>query len=85
MGTVGCDLPKILGGAAVGLLMGITSTRTDPVLIYTLPSGLGIYRTLSHDRDGCDLVYHGPQRIFSGKGASSHGVKSYQQFLGKLY
>ena len=38
--------PKTLGGAAVGLLMGITTTKTNPVLVHTLPNGLGIfYRT----------------------------------------
>ena len=36
-------LPRTLGGASVGLLMGITSTKTDPLLKYTLPNGLGIY------------------------------------------
>ena len=45
MGIIDRDipLPKILGGAAVGLLIGITSTRTDPVLVHTLPCSLGIY------------------------------------------
>ena len=38
-------LPKTLGGASVGLLMGITSTKTDSVLEYTLPNGLGLYRS----------------------------------------
>ena len=30
-------LPRILGGASVGILMGITSTKTDPVLEYLSP------------------------------------------------
>ena len=34
-------LPKKLGGVEVGLLLGITSTRIDPVLVHTLPNGLG--------------------------------------------
>ena len=37
-------LPKTLGGDPVGLLIGITTTKTDPVLIHTLPNGLGIYQ-----------------------------------------
>ena len=45
-------LPKKLGGATVGLLLGITSTRIDPVLVHTLPNGLGIYRTPFIDQDG---------------------------------
>ena len=53
--------------------------------MYTLPNGLGIYRTPFHDRDGCDLAYSGPHRISSDGGSSSHGVKNYQQFLGELY
>ena len=78
-------LPKVLGGDAVGLLMGITSTRTDPVLIHTLPCGLGIYRALFRDPYGSDIAYCSPHHIFYGKGASNHGVKSYQQILGELY
>ena len=39
----------------MGLLMGITSIKTDPVLVYSLPNGLGIYRSPFKDRDGCSL------------------------------
>ena len=44
MGVISKDelLPRTLGGAAVGLLMEITSTKTGPVLVHTLPNGLGI-------------------------------------------
>ena len=73
-------LPKKLGGATVGLLMGITTTRTDSVLIHTLPNGLGIYRTAFIDQDGSQLAYGRPHQIFS-KG----GPKSYNQFIGELY
>ena len=58
-------LPKKLGRAAVGLLLGITTTRTDPVLVHTLPNGLGIYRTPFIDQDGSQLAYGGPHQIFS--------------------
>ena len=59
--------PKTLGGAAVGLLMEITSTRTDPILVYTLPNGLGIYRTQFRDCDVCDLAYSGPHLLWKGE------------------
>ena len=52
-------LPKTLGGASVGLLMGITSTKTDPVLVHTFSNGLGNYRTPFIDRDGSQLAYGG--------------------------
>ena len=54
MGVISRDelLPRSLGGAVVGLLMGIASTKTDSVLVHTLHNGLGIYRTPFIDRNG---------------------------------
>lgn len=48
MGIISWSVPllRTIGGASVGLLRGITSTKTDPVLLSMLPKGLGIYRTL---------------------------------------
>ena len=58
-------LPKKLGGAEVGLLLGITSTRIDPVLVHTLPNGLGIYKTPFVDQYRSHLAYGEPHQIFS--------------------
>ena len=77
-------LPKTLGGASVGLLMGRNTTKTDPVLEYTLPGRLGIYRTPFKDRDGCDLTYGGPNRIFSQGTKKEARTESYNHFLGEL-
>lgn len=51
-------LPKTLDEASVGLLMRITSTKTDPVLVYPLPNGLGIYQT--PPRTGMAVTMTGP-------------------------
>ena len=68
----------------MGLLMGITSTKTDPMLLYTLPNGLRIYQTPFKDRDGCDLAYGGPHQIFSRSTVKKEAAKSYNQFVGEL-
>ena len=62
--------------------MGITSTKTDPLLKYTLPNGLGIYRTPFKDRDGCSLAYGGPQQIFSRPSSKVTENDSYNKFFG---
>ena len=74
------QLPRTLGGASVGLLMGITSTKTDPVLVYTLPNGLGIYRSPFKDRDGCSLAYGGPHQIFSRRHSNAPGDDGYSRW-----
>ena len=37
-------LPENAGGGPRGLLVGIQDIRLDPVLIATLPSGIGVYQ-----------------------------------------
>ena len=69
----------------MGLLMRITSTKTDPVLVYTLPNGLGIYKSPFKDRDGCSLAYGGPHQMFSCHYTKVSGNDSYNQFMGELY
>ena len=78
-------LPRTLGGGSVGLLMGITSTKTDPVLEYTLPNGLGLYRSPFRDRDGFSLAYGGHHQIFSRHYTKVTGNDSYNKFLGELH
>ena len=65
--------------------MGITSTKTDPVLVYTLPNGLGIYRSPFKDRDGCSLAYGGPHQIFSRRHSNAPGDDGYSRFMGELH
>ena len=67
LGTVerSLHLPKTLGGAPVGLLIGITTTKTDPILIHTLPNGLGIYQTPFIDWYGSQLAKGAHIRFFS--------------------
>lgn len=76
--------PKALGGASVGLLMGITSTKTNPVLVCRLPNGLDIYRTLFQDCYGSKLAYGGTHQIFSFPTLKGSGSESYNQFMGEL-
>lgn len=78
-------LPKAIGGASVGLLMEITSTKTKLVLVCTLPNGLGIYRTSFWDRYSSYLAYRGPYKIFSLPALKGTGTGNYVQFVVKLY
>ena len=59
------NLPKYIGGAKVGLLIGLKSTELDPVLIFTLPSGIGVYKSPFKDIFGSYYCYGGPHDTFS--------------------
>ena len=65
--------------------MGITSIKTDPVLVYSLPNGLGIYRSPFKDRDGCSLAYGGPHEMFSRRRSSTSEDDGYSRFMGELH
>ena len=62
------DLPtpsKSVGGD-VPLMIGVKYLRYHPKLIFQLPSGLAIYKSVFSNTDGSDGVIGGPHRIFTG-------------------
>ena len=57
-------LPEYAGGGNVGLLVGIQDVRINPVILVTLPSGVGVYQCLFVNSWGSSLVFAGPHPSF---------------------
>ena len=57
-------LPEFAGGGPVGLLVGIQDIRLDPILLGTLPSGIGVYQCPFVDICGSLLAFAGPHPSF---------------------
>ena len=79
------SLPKYIGGSAVHLLLGIKETRIHPTPLFTLPSGLGVYRSPFKDKFGSRICFGGPHRVFSKANQqnshnTSHAVMLVQEF-----
>jgi hypothetical protein len=58
-------LPNSIGGDRVRLLMGIRSSTLAPVLQFTLPLGLGIYKSILPDINGSFICFGGPHGVFT--------------------
>ena len=58
-------LPEYVGGSRVHLLIGINDPELEPVRLFNLPSGLGVYRSALTDIFGSNICYGGPHRVFS--------------------
>jgi hypothetical protein len=57
--------PLEIGGAPVKLLIGIRSTQLAPVLKFTLPSGLCVYKSKFRDVYGATLCFGSPHEVFT--------------------
>ena len=58
-------LPKTVGGTKVHLLLGVKNTRTQPVLIKVLPSGVGEYLSPFKDVCGSRTIFAGQSKVFT--------------------
>jgi len=58
-------LPKKIGGAKAGILIGIKSAHLTPRLKFTLPSGLGVFESTLTDIFGSSICFGGPHRVFT--------------------
>ena len=58
-------LPKYIGGQRAGLIVGIKNTGIEPVLVFQLPSGLGVYKSPLKDKFGSRYCYGGPDEVFT--------------------
>lgn len=58
-------LPDYVGGDKVKLLIGLKTAHIQPILLFTLPSGLGVYKSPFTDIFGSDICYGGPHTSFS--------------------
>ena len=59
MVDMNAPFPKFTGGGSVGILIGLQDVSLDPILIGTLPSGLGVYQCLFVDVWGSSIAYAG--------------------------
>lgn len=58
-------LPKFIGGSRAQLLLGIKDTILDPVTLFLLPSGLGVYKSQLKDKFGSRICVGGPNKCFT--------------------
>ena len=65
-------LPEYVGGSKVKLLIGIKNTNIVPVLIKTLNSGVGVYRSPFRDIFGSRIIFAGPHAAFT---QGNRGIK----------
>ena len=66
-------LPEYVGGSEAKLLVGIKDSSISPVLEFTLPNGLGIYRSEFTDMFGSNKCYGGPHQLFTQVNKNGHG------------
>ena len=87
-------LPEYIGGDSIKLLVGLKNPELEPVCIMSLPSGIGLYRSVFKDVFGSVYCYGGPNRIFSDVhkkfGGSVNHIYSYfteviNQYKGSPY
>ena len=58
-------LPPEIGGTEVHLLLGLKDSELVPKLLFSLPSGIGIYRSKFTDKFGSTICYGGPHPVFT--------------------
>ena len=71
------QLPSYVGGET-DFLIGIKYLRYHPEIVFQLPSGLTIYRSLFKNADGGRGVIGGPHEIFSAIDNHFNFIQSHQ-------
>lgn len=66
-------MPLEIGGSEVHLLLGLKDTELEPKLLFSLPNGLGVYRSKLKDKFGSTLCYGGPHPVFTRVHRLSNG------------
>lgn len=74
-------LPLEVGGTEVHLLIGIKDTALEPKLLFTLDSGIGVYRSKLKDKFGSTICYGGPHKIFTEIHKQSRGKTHFMAFM----
>jgi hypothetical protein len=78
-------LPNSIGGDHVKLLIGIRSSTLAPILQFTLPSGLGIYKSILPDINGSFICFGGPHAVFTrGYARSGPSANHLQVYLTQI-
>ena len=65
------DLPEIVGGGPISLLVGLKDPTTHPQLLFTLPSGIGVYKSKFEDIYGSRICLGGSHPSFNVTDSSS--------------
>ena len=87
-------LPSYVGGGKIKLLIGLKNAQIEPVCLFTLPSGLGVYRSQFTDIFGSNICFGGPHSSFSqiNKQLSSNInhfnaflLQTFNQYRGSFY
>ena len=59
------SFPQYVGGRQTDILIGLKSSELQPTLLFTLPSGLGVYRCHLRDCWGSNIAFGGPHELIS--------------------
>jgi hypothetical protein len=91
---VDSKFPPYVGGDSIGLLVGLKASELEPECIFTLPSGVGVYKSQFCDAFGSRYCYGGPNKYFTSVNKRFHGnvsfIKAYltqtiSQYRNSLY
>ena len=74
-------LPAHTGGSRTRLLIGIKDPEAHPVPIFTLPSGLGLFKSKFKDMYGSQYCYGGPHSSFNVNKTSTNTFILFAQSL----
>ena len=66
-------LPEYVGSERIGLLIGLKSPELEPECVFTLPSGIGLYKAPFKDIFGSYYCYGGPHSSFTEINQRFHG------------
>lgn len=65
------QVDKTVGGQPVDVIMGVKYLKYFPELVFSLPSGLGVYRAKLKSASGCQAVLGGPHAAWTEAAAQS--------------
>ena len=65
--------PQHVGGMSTDILIGLKSSELQPRLLFTLPSGLGVYRCCLRDCWGSNIAFGGPHELVSAINKKFYG------------
>ena len=78
-------LPNFTGGDKIGLLLGLKNSLLEPVCVFSLPSGMGLYKSPFKDIFGSYYCYGGPNSVFSAANKKFHGnVNHFQVYFTQM-
>ena len=69
----GTPLPSYVGSERIGLLIGLKCPEIEPTCVFTLPSGIGLYKSQFKDIFGSYYCYGGPHESFTEINNKFHG------------